>query len=213
MILSANFATWSARDTIDKAVESVIDQVDIVRVYYNDYTPKKRTDIIQYTGEDLTDKGKFYGIGKNEIAFTCDDDLLYAPDYVEHTLERMKDYPGYVVTYHGRKLKGKGLNYYRGHETFHCLIPLGEDKQIEVPGTGVMAFNTNEILPDILSYPQQKMADVLMGLECKKKGVPVVCLRHKFRWLTVLTNKESIYSEMNGKCEEQGRLVDEILSL
>ena len=181
MIVTANFATWSARkDFIDKAVDSMIDQVDIVRVYYNDYVPKKRTDIIQYTGEDLTDRGKFYGIGKNEIAFTCDDDLLYPHDYVESTLIKMKDHPNHVVSYHGRKLKGKGLNYYHGHETFHCLIPLEEDKEIDVPGTGVMAFNTNDILPDIISYPHDKMADILMGLECRKKGVPIVCLRHNF---------------------------------
>lgn len=214
MLVTANFATWSARkDFIDRAVESVIDQVDIVRVYYNDYVPKKRTDIIQYTGEDLTDRGKFYGIGKNEIAFTCDDDLLYAHNYVESTLERMKDYPSHVVSYHGRKLKGKGLNYYRGHEVYHCLIPLAEDKEIEIGGTGVMAFNTNDILPDILSYPQDKMADILMGLECKKKSVPIVCLKHNFNWLTVLTNKDSIYENQSMNCEEQNRLADELIDI
>lgn len=168
MITSANFATWSGRDTIDRAVDSIIEQVDVVRVYYNDYTPKKRTDIIQYTGEDLTDRGKFYGIGRNEIAFTCDDDLLYPPDYVKKTLGAMGDKP--VVTYHGRNLRGKGLNYYRDHETFHFMMPQVEDKRVIIPGTGVMAFNTDNILPKILSYPNQKMADILMALECKKKG-------------------------------------------
>jgi|11_taG_2_1085331.scaffolds.fasta_scaffold00329_14 hypothetical protein len=211
MLITANFATWSARKGwIDKAVSSIIDQVDIVRVYYNDYAPKKRNDIIQYTGEDLTDRGKFYGIGKGEIAFTCDDDLLYPPDYVESTLERMKEYPNCVVSYHGRKLKGKGLNYYRGHETYHCLQPLSFDKTIDVGGTGVMAFNTNDILPDVCSYSQQKMSDILMGLECKKKGIKSICLKHNFGWLQVLTNVKSIYNDQVMNCDEQNRLADEI---
>lgn len=211
MLITANIATWSARNTIDRAVDSLIDQVDIVRVYYNDYTPKKRADIIQYVGPDLTDRGKFYGIGKNEIAFTCDDDLFYPPDYVKATIDRMKDYPGHVVSYHGRKLKGKGLNYYRGHDTYHCLKPLAEDKTIDVPGTGVSAFNTNDILPKITNYSQDKMADILMGLECKRLDVPVVCLSHKFGWLTVLTDKESIYADQSMNCDEQNRLADLIL--
>lgn len=214
MILSANFATWSARKhSIDKAVESVIGQVDIVRVYYNDYVPKKRTDIIQYTGEDLTDRGKFYGIGRNEIAFTMDDDLFYPSDYVESTLSRMKDHPNHIVTYHGRKLKGKGLNYYRGHQTYHCLFPQSEDHIVDVGGTGVMAFNTNDILPDILSYSQDKMVDILMGLECKKKGAPIMCLKHNAKWLTVLTDKESIYNEQVQDCKEQNRLADELIDI
>lgn len=213
MIVSANICTWSARKhSIDKAIDSIIGQVDLVRCFYNDYVPEKRTDIIQYHSKgDLTDRGKFYGIGRNEIALTLDDDLLYPPEYVSHTLSRMKDYPGHVVSYHGRKLKGKGLNYYRDHDMYHCLKPLSFDKEIDCPGTGVCAFNTNDILPDILSYPNQKMADVLMGLECKKKGVPIVCLKHNFGWLTVLTNKASIYSEQVLNCEEQNRLADELL--
>lgn len=215
MLTTANFATWSARKhSIDRAIDSVIDQVDIVRVYYNDYTPKKRKDIIQYVGKgDVTDRGKFYGIGSNEIAVTCDDDLMYPPDYIESTLERMQDYPGHVVSYHGRKLKGKGLNYYREHEVYHCLKPLAEDKKIQVPGTGVLAFNTNDILPDIINYPYDKMADILMGLECKKKSVPIVCLKHNFNWLTVLTNKYSIYENQSMNCEEQNRLTDELIDI
>lgn len=210
MITTANFCTWSPRkDYVNKAINAVIGQVDVVRCYYNDYVPEKRNDIIQYVGKgDITDKGKFYGIGKNEIAFFLDDDFIVSPDYVESTIERMKDYPGHVVTYHGRKLKGKGLNYYRGHETYHFLVPLSEDKPVSVGGTGVMAFNTNEILPDILSYSQDKMADLLMALECKKKNIPIVCLKHNFKWFTVLTNRDSIYADQSIRCEEQNRLAD-----
>lgn len=214
MLLTANFATWSARkDSIDKAVDSMIDQVDLVRVYYNDYDPKERRDIKQITGEDLTDRGKFSHIDVNEIAFTCDDDILYPPDYVERTLAKMQQYPNEVVTYHGRKLRAKGLNYYKGHQSFHCLHTVIKDEVIDVGGTGVMAFNTNVIQPDILSYPQDKMVDILMGLECAKKGVPIRVLAHRAKWLSILTNEGAIYDEMVRSCEEQGRLADQIIDL
>lgn len=206
MLITANFATHKARRrTIDKAVASIINQVDIVRVYYNDYTPDKRG-WVQYTGKDLTDKGKFYGIEKGEIAFTCDDDILYPPDYVDYTLD---NFVSPVVTYHGRKLRGKGLNYYRDHESFHFLLPLSENTIVDVPGTGVMAFDTTEIMPDILSYKQDKMCDLLMALECK--GVEITCLKHNYKWFSILTNSDSIYAEMVGNCDEQSRLADKLV--
>lgn len=209
--VTCNIATHKARkDSIDKVIDSMIGQVDLVRVYYNDYIPTKRDDIKQYWGYDLTDRGKFYGIGINEIAFTCDDDILYPPNYVESTLSALKRYPNAVITYHGRRLRGKGLNFYRGHDSFHCLHNVLEDIKIDVGGTGVMCFDTSVIEPDILSYPQNKMVDILMGLECAKKGVPIMCIRHKYRWLQVITDVNSIYKEMVGKCEVQNGLADEL---
>lgn len=212
MLITANFATWSARKhTINDAIDSMIGQVDLVRVYYNDYEPDYRADIKQITGEDLTDRGKFSHIDRNEIAFTCDDDILYPHSYVEKTMAKMEKYPGEVVTYHGRKLMGVGRDYYGQHKGFHCMHWVLEDEIIDVPGTGVMAFNTNDIQPDILSYRQDKMVDLLMALECKKKGVPVRVLSHKSKWIMPLTNERSIYSEMVKSCLEQNRLADEIL--
>lgn len=213
MIFSANFATHKARKhTIDKAVGSIIDQVDVVRVQYNDYTPEKR-EWEQYTGYDFTDKGKFAHIQEGEIAFTCDDDLLYPNDYVFETLEAMERCKASVITYHGRKLKGKGLHYYRDHESFHFGHTQIKDEIVDVPGTGVMAFDTREFMPDILQYSKNKMVDLLFALEARKAGIGIVCARHKTKWIGVLTNESDIYSEMVNNCEEQGRLSDELLSI
>lgn len=213
MIFSANFATHKARKhTIDKAVGSIIDQVDVVRVYYNDYYPPNR-EWEQWGGEDITDKGKFAHIQEGEIAFTCDDDLLYPPDYVFETLEAMERNNANIVTYHGRKLKGEGRHYYREHETYHFMHTVIGDHVIDVPGTGVMAFDTREFMPDILQYDQDKMVDLLFALEAKKEGEKIVCAKHKTKWIGVLTDNESIYGEMVNSCEEQSRLADELLSL
>lgn len=212
-MISANFATHKARrDVIDRAVNSIKDQVDVVRVYYNDYNPPKR-DWEQYTGKDITDKGKFAHIKQGEIVFTCDDDLLYPCDYVSKTLQRFYEHEKKIVTYHGRKLRGKGLNYYRGHQSFHFMHTTLHDEIVDVPGTGVMAFDTREFMPDILKYDQDKMVDLLFALEARKKRKKIVCLRHVRGWIKTLTDKESIYAEMVNNCAEQNQLADELLSI
>ena len=214
-MISANLATWSARrDTLDQCINSLIGQVDEVRVYYNDYIPNKRDDIIQFTGgEDLTDRGKFYGITDNEIAFTCDDDIIYAQNYVERTLAVLNKYPNAVITYHGRILKGKGLNYYFGHEAIHCLRALHYDTFIDVAGTGVSCFDASKWKPDVLQYPDQKMSDLLFSLECAKVNKKIICASHQMGWFQIATNEGAIFDTESRKCDRQGEYADAIWEL
>ena len=210
-MITANFATHKARRKwVDKAINSVINQVDLVRVYYNDYTPKKRNDIVQITGKDLTDRGKFFTWGEDETFLSCDDDILYPQDYVKDITDGLNRHPECIVSYHGRKLLGKGRNYYRGHKGYHCMGNVENDVQIDVPGTGVMAFNTSYFEPDNLRE-YDKMVDILIALEAKNEGVPVWCLKHRQGWIKILTNVKDIYSEMVGNCDIQSRLADELI--
>ena len=212
MILSANFATHEARkDSIDEAVASIIDQVHKVRVYYNDYIPEDRP-WAQVVGPDYTDRSKFYFLQENEIYFSCDDDICYPPNYVEMTLEKLEQHGG-VITHHGRKLTGTGRHYYNGHETFHFKLPVYREGEIDVAGTGVSAFFTNEFMPDIFQYDQDKMVDLLFSLEAAKKGVPITVVPHYKDWLEMIPTKSSIYSEEKSDCREQSRLADEIYRL
>lgn len=214
MLVTANLATHKARRSVlPKMLRSVAPQVDKVRCYVNDYKGKPLVDGVEFLyGQDLTDRGKFYGIKPGEIAFTMDDDLLYPPDYVERTLQALQKYPNAIVSYHGRKLKGKGLNYYFGHRQFHCLRTVEHDTMIDIPGSGVSAWNTNKFMPDITKYDDDCMADVLLGLEAAKAGVKVICLAHDTFWLRSLwnPNKGSIYNDKRDDCERQGELCDRI---
>lgn len=213
MFVTANMATYSGRKgVVGKAIDSIKGQVDLVRVYVNDYKPPQDHDnVAYYSGEDLTDRGKFYGITGNEIAFTVDDDILYPSDYVKRTLKAMDKYPTSAVTYHGRRLKGKGLNYYFGHKTYHFLRSLDGDYLIDVPGTGVCAFNTKYFNPNILQYSENCMADVLLGLEAAKQGRTVICLEHDMWYFrSLISNGDNIYKTHKDDCERQGELCDEI---
>lgn len=201
MNISVNLATHEARnDVLPKAIASLENQTvepDTIRVWDNEQR------------KDLTDKGKFAFLGEGEIYFTCDDDIYFPPDYIERTLEALNKYPNAILTYHGRKLKGKGLNYYYGHNQYHFLRTVKQDTMIDIPGTGVMAFDSSKWKPDILQYEEDCMADVLMGLECAKADKKVICLKHDMWDFKSLTDGEgSIYQQESRSCKRQSELAD-----
>jgi hypothetical protein len=212
-MITANFATHKGRRaTIDEAVSSIIDQVDIVRVHYNDYIPdEKRWE--QYTGADYTDRAKFAHIRSDEIAFTCDDDLIYPPDYVRVALKALSDYPKSIITFQGRVLLGTNRNYYRGHKKYRCLGDVPSNVYVDVPGSGVSCFNTRDFIPGIIKYTENYMADLLLGLEARKRGIKIVCIKHAAGWINTtgpVDGPESIYIKMRNNQNELNRIADKI---
>jgi hypothetical protein len=220
-VITANLATYDGRQKfLRKTIESLKNQTvkfDAIRVWYNCYKPDKESGIEQhYNGMDYTDRGKFIWLdnlrieGKHEIYFSCDDDLIYPPDYVERMIDGMKRHPGHVVSFHGRRLLGEHRNYYFEHKAFNFLVTIEGDNQVHVPGTGVTAFDTRVITPDIIQYKDNCMADVLMGLEMAKAGVPGMCLAHERGWIKSQPTRESIYKNHARRCTVQSRYADDI---
>ena len=82
-IITANMATMPERiDIALKAIDSIYDQVDLIRIYLNkfDKYPKDLIDnkITLIIDEDLKSTGKFYwALEKNQYYFSIDDDLIY----------------------------------------------------------------------------------------------------------------------------------------
>ena len=82
-MITANLATIKARGLeLMKVVDSLVDQVDLVRIYANDYEPKIDHPKVQVTtGEDMTDNGKFFWLPESKgIYLSCDDDIIYPPE-------------------------------------------------------------------------------------------------------------------------------------
>ena len=228
--ITGNLATFPDRiHILPKMVASIIDQVDELRIFFNDM---KRVDkkylkplydnpkikLVTDHAKDLTDNGKFFFIpppdSDDEIYFMLDDDLLYPKDYVKKTIEFMAKYPNTIITYHGRKLKGKGLSYYRGHEAFRCLGNVHSDKIIDVCGTGVSAFDTYYFKPNakILSYSlRQKMSDLVFSLEVAREGMEIMLCNHKLEWFGYLNPKNTIWDQhANKPTPYQNSMADQI---
>jgi len=221
-MISCNLATFEGRKhLLPKVIDSLLNQTvkpDVIRVWSNDYVAShKNAKVDIYIGQDLTDNGKFMflPLAEDEYYFTCDDDILYPADYIENTLHYLKKYRNHVITYHGRRLKGKGLNYYRDHDRYAFNRTVKGNWQIDVPGTGVTAFHTDLIQCDPLKWDKYKMSDLMFGLECAKKNVPILCVQHPVFWLQPLTtnNDYSIYNEQHKDCFIQNQIADEICSI
>ena len=225
MKTSANIATYKPRVTsgsLKKAIDSIVHQVDIVRVYFNPSHGEtmlrhENEKVFFYTGEDLTDNGKFYHldyIDGPEYYFCCDDDLQYPRNYVQRTLENINKF-GCIISYHGRILESAGLDYYYHQQTLRCLDEQQGDILIDVAGTGVTAFDTRYFHPEKLAHHENKrMSDLVLSLEAMKQNKRIGCCSRPAGWIKHIDNKESIHqTETSSGNKIQNQMADEIFRL
>lgn len=167
---------------------------------------------------DLTDNGKFFGLSLyNEAVyyFSTDDDLFYPKDYIQRSIEAIDKY-NCIITYHGRYLKGLGLDYYKDHRSFRCLGNEPREIQIDVAGTGCSAFRTDTFNPVGIHAAQDKrMSDLVFSLEAAKQKVKIMHIAHKNNWIKYLDVPidQTIYGQYHKECTRQGQLADEIYRL
>lgn len=215
---TVNIATMPSRlNQLKQTIESLEAQFDEVRIYLNGFD-KIPTWLKAYTiasGDDLTDNGKFYFLqfAQDEYYFTCDDDIIYPPTYADDMVQKI-DELGTIVTHHGRILQAEDVSYYRGHEFFHCANDQTEQKIIDVPGTGVTAFDTRYFKPtELYKSPFKCMSDIVFGLEAKKKGKKVTVLPHACGYIRPLPVEDSIYAKHRNNELVQINLANQIYDL
>jgi len=178
----ASIATKGDRpEQLRKAVNSLIKQCHDVRIYDNS------------KAHNYTDNAKFFHLKDIESPcyyLTCDDDLVYPKDYIQHTLELIDKFRT-IITYHGRILKRPVESYYRKNQIFDFRGEQPLDMFVDVGGTGVMGFRTDDFNPvDIYKSEFKCMSDLVLSLEAKKQGKRIICAAHKQNWI--------IQQEVNG---------------
>jgi len=198
-------ATFKGRESLlQKTIESLDGQCDKIIIYDNE------------VNLDLTDNGKFYGLNyvtKPSYYFSCDDDIIYPPNYIQNTIQEI-DKHNCIITYHGRKLKGKGLEYYHGHNSYSCFKTVQEQIYLDVCGTGVSAFKTSYFNPtELINSEHKKMSDVIFSLEAKKQNKKILMLAHSQGWIVEQRTKINIHTEQIKNSQQQTKLCDEILNL
>ena len=198
-------ATFKGREELLKrTIESLDGQVDKIIIYDNE------------VNTDLTDNGKFYGLTlqkKDCYYFSCDDDIIYPPNYIQHTIQAIEKY-NCIVTYHGRKLKGKGLEYYHGHDAYSAFKNVSQDMEVDIAGTGVTAFKTSYFNPiNLIDSQYKKMSDVIFSLEAKKQSKKIQIITHGKEWIKEQRTKINIHTEQIKNSQTQTKLCDEILRL
>jgi hypothetical protein len=205
---SANLATHPPRlESLRKTVDSLLPQVDVVRIYFNECDPPEwatqNDKIHPVSGHvNLTDNGKFYFLDHtepDEIYFTCDDDIIYPPDYVATTLRWLERCP--IITYHGKRINTTGnyqnSYYFGGHYVFDFKATTQKNEYVHIPGTGVMAIDLAKYRPSqlIAHHPNQKMSDLVFAVQAAIDNQAILTPAHKGDWLKTTRNETSICVE------------------
>lgn len=199
MKITFNMATIPSRYKLAlKAIDSVYDQADEIRVYLNNFeqVPEElnRDKIVTHIGEDLNATGKlFWALNPNEYYFCIDDDLRYPSTYaldMIHHLNALEDKA--CVSLHGKILNPTPLqSYFRGiKSSFHCLSGFDITTQVNVIGNGVSAFNTNKVKIDYTKFKYHYMDDIEVSLQLQKQNIPAIVIAHDADYLGYEEPKE-----------------------
>ena len=194
---TANLATHASRvERIRPTIDSLIGQVDVVRVWLNDCDPPSWVDevpVVWHRGEDRTDMGKFGFLREGGYYFSCDDDLIYPPDYVGRTIAQM----GAVLSYHGRVFRRFPIrNIYAG-EAHRYDRANAAQFALTIAGTGVTCIDTSKFMPSFTGHEEPMMADVHLALACNRAGVvPMMGVKPK-GWIKGVVLDAGIYGIMS----------------
>lgn len=143
---------------------------------------------------------------------TCDDDLVYPPDYVAHMVSECEKH-GCPVSLMGRVLTHATGSYYRDKGArikYDWRNADGHTEQVHVPGTGVLCYHTDHVRFKVEDFPHPNMADIHFGVKCKTEGVRIMRVPPPRRdWLTYLDVPDTIYDRHHDDDAVQTRLVNQ----
>ncbi len=215
-------------EALRQVVASLLPQVDRLRVYLNGYDapprflqhPKIEFERSQDHG-DLGDAGKFFWCGLDRSAdawlLTCDDDLVYPPDYSRTMVEASERYGRRaLVSAHGCVLKFPIASYYRSRMQHHCLHRVASDAPVHILGTGALCYHSGAVDITPADFRAPNMADVWLALATQRQRVPCVAVAHGEGWIRDIpsTRSSGIYrhsAQGTGEPADTGRLQTEVV--
>ena len=214
----ASLATIPTRVAqLEQVVASLLPQVTRLRVYLNGYAEvpallrHERIDIARSQDHgDRGDAGTFWWCGREPDAylFTCDDDIVYPPDYVAHLVNAVEHYARRaLVGLHGITLKPRLDSYYRDRRVIHCRRGLDRDCPVHLLGTGALAWHGRTLGLTPEDFPVPNMADVWLGVLCQQRRIPTVSIARPEEWLKVLPCEDTIFDRARGRDHAQTRAV------
>jgi hypothetical protein len=221
--ITASMATIPSRaESLQAAVESLINQVDELIVYLNDWKTVPNflvnKKIKLFMGENLGDTGKFYGLESVEgFIFTVDDDLVYPKNYAKKMIEKINKYNRLAfICVHGNHLPKESIkSYYRDKRGVHFSKELTEDVKVDVPGTGTLAYHSSLYRSNINDYERKNMTDIWLYKIAKHQNIPIICIARSHQWIKPYPQKlasESIYQSSYKDDSYQTGIVNQIIS-
>jgi len=181
---------------LEKAVTSLLPQVDQLNIHLNDYdhVPEflKHPKIQLVFGDNsLMSCTKFKWADQVDgYVFTCDDDFIYPPDYVSSLIRAIDEHKCWVCA-HGSKLdKGQIENYYKNRTVYESSKLIEEDSPVDVPGTGLSAFHTDDIKVSMKDIDLPGMEDIAAYIHLYNHSYKAIVVRHPEGWLKIATTPD-----------------------
>lgn len=208
MKIAIGIATYDCRkEQFERACQSLNNQTfpfDQMYIYDNSLCSPDRSDNGKFAGLEYEDDPCYY--------LTCDDDLIYPPDYIEKMIDAVDKFKC-IVTCHGRLLRGVDVPYYTGHKAFSFKNDVTGGIMLDVAGTGVAAFSTEYFSPvGLHTAADKRMSDLVFSLEAAKQKKEITMVQHRAGWIQQQPVTESIkHTERNNN--RQTQLANEIWKL
>lgn len=203
---------------LSKTVASLIDQVDALKIHLNGYTSiplfLNNPKIEVVLGDNSRgDNSKFHWIDAlNGYVFTCDDDLLYPPNYIQQ-MQRGIDAYRCLVGASGSSFKETGpLSSFLTGIAIHPLQrEIQADTNADIVGTGTLGFHTEDLRLKFNDFVDFNMADISLLRIARRDKIPRKVIRHPDKWIVRSTNDHGIYEQNLADDSLETRKVNDIL--
>lgn len=218
-MITAQIASVPHRvDSLNRTVNSLLGQVNMLFVALNnyDYVPNfllgDRKIVYAIMDNKFGDAAKFYDADQRSgYVLTCDDDLVYPPDYAQYMVDGVKKHGG-IVSLLG-KIYPRPATSYRGNfvQIFRVLNPVHGDHVVDVCGTGAMCYNTNDFKISMDMFERKNMADLWVAKAAAEQGVKITALAHPKGYIKHIRHGRSIWSTTTGENPFQTKVLNSFL--
>lgn len=202
-------------EALKKTIESLLPQAEKIGVYLNGWAaiPAFLNDpkiiVAGFGEEDIGDVGKFHWVDEHDgYYFSCDDDLIYPPQYIERTVDKIRNY-NYkaVIGWHGSLLREPFDSYYDkgSRRVFMFSAHRPYDTPVHILGTGCCAFHTRFLKIKKSDFQHPNMADIFFAIKGQEQRVPFVVLAHEKDEITEFdgAKNSSIYAHSHANLDSK----------
>lgn len=201
----ATIATMPSRaETFQRVVERISPQVDRMFVFLDgfDAVPSNligREGVTiarsQECRSGLHAAGRFLVLATIEtpsVVVSVDDDIDYPRDYVDRLVAALARTGGRaVVGVHGGRFRPPYRNILTDVERFHFARRLLRRTRVDELGSGTCAFLSEVLSFDVDGWRTGVANDLLLAMEAKARGLPLVCIPRRRGWLTPLDEDQA----------------------
>ena len=222
----ATIATMPSRiEGLEKALNSMLPQVDRVFVYLDNFTsvPGFLNDspkISVFRAEEVGNyhsSSRFLALGQSPcVLFPFDDDIIYPPDYAETLVSVLGAIGGRtMVGVHGRIFKPPHKSYIRDAVMTHFATSLPQNIHVHELGAGTCAFLSGQLNFNVAQWPSTDMDDLLLAIEAQKRSIRRIVIKRTANWLQPIAENQpdSLWSKTKQDDLVQSNLMRLLLKL